>query len=88
MQTVSVIDFSWTYYRYALFDGFENTGRFDDVFGVDRSPIDAGRVAFLEDSDGVTINDELAVLGFNLSLEAAVDRVILEHVDLITDEDL
>jgi hypothetical protein len=32
----------------------------------------------------VTIDDELVIFGLNSSPEAAVDRVILEHVDLIT----
>jgi hypothetical protein len=32
----------------------------------------------------VTIDDQLVILGLNRPPEAAVDRVILEHVDLIT----
>jgi hypothetical protein len=31
----------------------------------------------------VAIDDELVILGLDSSPEAAVDRVILEHVDLI-----
>ena len=38
----------------------------------------------LEDRDGLSVNDELAVLVADLSLVAAVGGVILEHVDLQT----
>jgi hypothetical protein len=67
-----------------LIHGGENTRRFDDVMGPDSAPLDIGGIALLVDCDGVAIDDELAILSFNSSPEAAVDRVILEHVDLIT----
>lgn len=36
----------------------------------------------MEDSDFLSINDQLATLNFDLTLEAVMGRVILEHVDL------
>jgi hypothetical protein len=72
----------------SLVDGGENTRRFDHVFCANRTPIDVARVALLEDSDGVTIDDKLAIFGLNISFEAAVDRVILEHINLNTSYDI
>jgi len=69
---------------HSLIHGGENTRRFDDVISSGCAPLDIGGITFLVDGDGVTIDDELVILGLNSSPEAAVDRVILEHVDLIT----
>lgn len=36
----------------------------------------------MEDCDFVSINDQLVSLGLDLTFEAAVSGIILEHVDL------
>lgn len=38
----------------------------------------------VEDSNLVSIDNQMAILGLNVALEATVSRVILEHVDLRT----
>ena len=73
---------TYRFRKYSLFDRGENTGRFYDVLGAGRTPRDAARIALLEDRDAVTVDDELAVLALHFTLEASVDRVILEHVNL------
>lgn len=42
----------------------------------------------MEDCDLVSVDDEFATLSLDLTLEAAVSGVILEHVDLKTKETL
>jgi hypothetical protein len=56
--------------------------RFDDVCSTDGRPWDTSRVPLTEDGDGATIDDEFTVFFFDSSFEPAVDRVILEHIDL------
>ena len=68
--------------KYSLIDGGENTRRLNDVVGANRTPLDVGRIALLEDRDAETVDDKLSVPGLHFTLEAAVDRVVLEHVDL------
>jgi hypothetical protein len=69
--------------KYPLFDRSENTRRLDDILGADSTPRDVARITLLVDRDAVTVDDELAVPGLHFTLEAAVDRVVLEHVNLI-----
>lgn len=66
----------------SLLLGGEDTGRLDDVLGAGAAPLDGGRVTLIEDSDLTTVDDELAVLGADLTLEAAVSGIVFEHVDL------
>jgi len=37
----------------SLVDGGEDAGRFDDVFGSSRSPLNLGGVSVVEDGDGL-----------------------------------
>jgi hypothetical protein len=64
-------------------NGGEDTGGFDNVVGIDLTPSDLGRIALTKDFNGVTVNVELTILGLNFTLEATVNRVILEHIDHI-----
>ena len=66
----------------SLLDGGEDTSRLDDVGSTDGTPWDRGWLLLSEDSDLVALDDELAVASLDLALEAAVDGVVLEHVDL------
>lgn len=66
----------------ALLSGGEDTGGFDDVLGADGTPFDVGGIALLEHDDGLALDPKLAVLGFDPSLVAPVNRVVLEHVHL------
>ena len=65
-----------------LLDGGEDTGGLDDVGGADGAPGDGGGVLLGEDGDLVALDDKLAVADLDMALEAAVDGVVLEHVDL------
>lgn len=54
----------------------------DDVLSTGACPRDVGGVALGEDGDGLAVDDELAVGLLDGSLEASVDGIVLEHVDL------
>lgn len=60
--------------------------RLDNVLGAYAAPLDICRVALTKDGDGLAFDDELSVLGLDAALEAAVDRVVLEHIDLAEHE--
>ena len=64
-----------------LVDGGEDTGGLDDVLSTDGSPVDVGGITLLEDGDGLALDPELAILGLDGALEAAVNGIVLEHVD-------
>lgn len=63
-----------------LGDVSEHTGRLDDIDGAGISPLDGGRVALSEASDGVAVDDKLLVLDFDGALPLAVGGIVLEHV--------
>ena len=65
----------------ALLDGGEDTSGLDDVVSTDGTPWDGSGVLLSEDGDGLAVHDELAIASLDLTLEAAVDGVVLEHVD-------
>lgn len=69
----------------SLFSGGEDTGGFDNVVGTSLSPLDGGGVSFTVDGDGLAVDDELAVLGGDGTLESTVGRVVLEHVDHVVE---
>ena len=62
-------------------------GGLDDVVGASGAPLDVGGVLLSEDSDSVAVDDELAVLHLDGALVAAVDGVVLEHVDHVVKGD-
>lgn len=51
------------------YDGGEDTGGLDDVVGSGLSPRDGGRVSLSVDDDGLAVDDKLAVLDLDGSLE-------------------
>jgi len=53
-----------------------------NVLGTSRSPWNCRGVAFSVDDDRLAVDDEFAILGLDGSLEATVDGIVLEHVDL------
>lgn len=65
----------------ALFGSGEDTSGLDDVLSTNGGPVDVGGVLLLEDRDSLALNPELAILGLDATLEAAVDGIVLEHVD-------
>jgi hypothetical protein len=69
----------------SLFGGGEDTSGLDNVVGAGLSPLDGGGVSFTVDSDGLAVNDELAVLGGDGTLESTVGRIVLEHVDHVVE---
>lgn len=60
----------------------EHAGGLDDVVSAGVLPGDLSGVLLGVERDGVAVDDELAVLLADLALEAAVGRVVLEHVNL------
>lgn len=60
----------------------EDTSGLDDVFSAGLLPGDLSGVLLSVEGNFVSIDNKLAVLLANLTLEAAVGRVILEHVNL------
>ena len=66
----------------ALFGGGKDTSGLDDVVSTDRAPRDVGGIPLGENSDGLALNPELAILGLDGSLESSMDGIIFEHVDL------
>lgn len=70
-----------------LLNGGEDTGGLDDVVGARLAPWDGSGVTLTVDGDGLAVDDELAVLGLNGALEAAVGRVVLEHVNHVVKVD-
>jgi hypothetical protein len=65
----------------------EQPGRFDHVLGADVVPLEVRGVPLRGDADGLAVDDELAVLHVDRSLELAVGRVVLEHVGHVIDVD-
>ena len=68
----------------SLVEGCEDTGGLDDVVSTIGRPGNLRRVLLHVHCDGMAVHDQLPVLGRNGALEIAVDRVILEHVNLHT----
>jgi hypothetical protein len=57
-------------------------GGLDDILSTSRAPWNSSGVALAKDGDGLAVNNELAVLGLDGSLESSVHGIVLEHVDL------
>jgi hypothetical protein len=62
-------------------EGGEDTGGFNNIVGTNLTPRDLGRITFTKDLNGLTVDDELTILGFDITLEATVNGIILQHVD-------
>ena len=60
-----------------LVDGGEDTGGLDDVVGTGGTPGDRGGVTLGEDVDRLAVDDQLAVLERDVTLESTVGRVVL-----------
>ena len=56
--------------------------RLDDVLNALLTPRNVRGVPLGKDRDGPAVDDELAILGFDGTLEAAVGRIVLKHVRL------
>lgn len=65
----------------SLLGGGEDTGGLNNVVGTGGSPLDGSGVTLLEELDGLSVDDEVSVLGRDLSLEDSVGGVVLQHVD-------
>ncbi len=66
-------NFARYHQTHSLVHSGENTRRFDDVISADCAPLDIGGITVLVDGDGMTIDDELVILGLDASLETSVD---------------
>ncbi len=64
-----------------LVSGGENTSGLDNVVSTSFAPLDFFGVSGRVDSDGVSVDNELAILGLDGALEATVSGVILGKVD-------
>lgn len=68
-------------------DGREHAGGLDDILGTDLRPRNRLRFAFAENGNLISIDNEVVIFGLDFSLELAVGRVILEHVDHVIETD-
>src|SRR5690606_23156022 len=62
------------------FLGQEQAGRLDDDVGADFVPLQLGRVLHGGQADGFAIDNQGVAVHRDLALEAAVHRVVLQHV--------
>ena len=67
--------------------GGEDTGGLDNVVCLSLSPWDVGWVALGVESDGLAVDDEAILGGFDRALELTVGGIILQHVCLREGED-
>ena len=73
--------------RGSALGGGEDAGRLGNVLGAAVRPVDVGRILLREDRDLVAVDDELAVLRADLARKAAVNRIVLQHVDHVIEID-
>lgn len=67
----------------SLLVGGEDTGGLNDVLGASLAPGDVGGVALLVHLDGLAVDDKVTgLVDGDVTLEIAVGRVVLQHVDL------
>lgn len=64
----------------AAFLGQEEAGAVDDDLGVHLVPLQIGRVFLRGQADGLAVDHQAAALDLHIALEAAVHRVVLQHV--------
>jgi hypothetical protein len=62
--------------RGGTYDGGEDTGGLDNVVSSGSSPLDGSRVSLSVNGDGLALDNELAVLDLDGTLEDAVGRVV------------
>ncbi len=62
--------------------GGEYTGRLDDVLSTSILPRDLGGITVLVHLDSLVIDNEVTSFRGDATLEVAVGRIILQHVDL------
>jgi hypothetical protein len=62
------------------FLGQEEAGRFEHHVGADLAPLELRRVALLREADPLAVDDQRVAVDRDLALEAAVHRVVLQHV--------
>jgi hypothetical protein len=60
--------------------GQEDAGRLDDDVGADLAPLQLGRVLQRGQADLLAVDDQRAAVDRDVALEAAVHRVVLQHV--------
>lgn len=65
--------------------GREASGRFHDVIGSNMAPFNAARRHLSENLNGVSIDNESSLVCLDTALEAAVNRVKLEQINLKND---
>lgn len=65
----------------------KNTGGLDDIVSTSFTPLDVLGLHGRVDGDGVAVDNELAVLGLDGALEAAVCGVVLCEVDHVVEVD-
>ena len=64
-----------------LVDGGEDAGGLDNVVGTGLTPGDGSGILLGEDGDLLAVDNELAVLAGDVTLEDTVGGVVLKHVD-------
>ncbi|KNC31455.1 hypothetical protein FF38_07402 [Lucilia cuprina] len=70
-----------------LVDGGEDTSGFDNVFSTSAGPVDVGRVAFAENGDLLTVDNQFAIFSSYGALETTVGRIEFEQVNHVVNID-
>ncbi len=75
-------DFLGTRLEVGFGSGFveKETGRFHHDVSADFVPLESGGIFDGSEADFVAVDDEVIALDRNVAFEAAVDRVVFEHV--------
>lgn len=60
----------------------ETYGGLNDVLGTNRSPLDVAGVPLTKNVNRLAVDVKFSVLGVDVAFEAAMDGVVLEHVNL------
>jgi hypothetical protein len=63
----------------------EDTSRHHDIFITSITPFDVSRISLLEDSNVLPIDDKFLILSLDYTVELAMDKAILEHVDHVVE---
>ena len=63
----------------SLLHGDEDISRLHNILGTSIIPFDVGGVLFLEDGEGLLVNDKFPLLRLDCAMEFVMSRIIPEH---------
>lgn len=69
----------------SLLHGDEDISRLHNILGASIIPFDVGGVLFLEDGEGLLVNDKFPLLSLDCAMEFVMSRIIPEHIDHVVE---